>query len=127
MLWGNSLPMPYCPKCDEHFEGELTHCPKCGREFEGDDPGREGWVIVARIDEKTAADYARETLTSYDIPAVVISESGFFGQAGLNLPSITGKGIGKFQVHVPSEMQEEAENILTMILGDGWEKAEDKE
>ncbi|HDL02911.1 MAG TPA: hypothetical protein ENH25_02120 [candidate division Zixibacteria bacterium] len=119
--------MPYCPKCDEHFTGDLTSCPKCGHEFSRPEDEKEGWVMVARINEKTAADYARETLVSYQIPAVVISESGFFGQVGLNLPSVTGKGIGKFQVHVPFELREEAENILTMILGDGWEKTENKE
>ena len=118
--------MPYCPKCDENFPGDLTSCPACGYEFDNSANVNEGWVLVARINETTAADYARETLISYQIPAVVISESGFFGQVGLNLPSVTGKGIGKFQVHVPSELREDAENILTMILGDGWEKAEDK-
>ena len=119
--------MPYCPKCDEHFEGDLTSCPKCSFEFSDDDVSGEGWVMIARIFERTAAEFAKETLTSYKIPAVIISESGFFGQAGLNLPSITGKGIGKFQVHVPAEFREDAENILTMILGDGWEKANNKE
>jgi len=83
--------------------------------------------MIARIFDRTSAEYAKETLTSYKIPAVIISESGFFGQAGLNLPSITGKGLGKFQVHIPSEFREDAENILTMILGDGWEKANNKE
>ncbi|PKK84647.1 MAG: hypothetical protein CVT49_02160 [candidate division Zixibacteria bacterium HGW-Zixibacteria-1] len=119
--------MPYCPKCDESFDADLTACPNCGHEFNGDEEDRGGYELIAYINEKTAADYARETLVSYDIPAVIISESGFFGQVGLNLPSVTGKGVGKFQVHVPSELREEAENILTMILGDGWEKAEKKE
>lgn len=119
--------MPFCPKCKEHFEGDLTACPNCGHEFNGEEGAEAGYELIAYIDEKTAADYARETLVSYNIPAVVISKSGYFGQVGLNLPFVTGKGVSKFQVYVPSELREDAENILTMILGDGWEKVETKE
>lgn len=119
--------MPYCPQCKEDFEGDLTLCPKCGYEFERetDVSDEDRWVMVARILDKTSADYAKETLKSYNIPAVVISESGYFGQVGLNLPSYSGKGIGKFQVHVPGELREEAEDVLGMILGDDWEKIAD--
>jgi len=116
--------MPYCPDCDEYFEGDLTSCPRCSRDFEDSDSAadRAGWVMIARIMDKTSADFAKETLKSYTIPVVVISESGYFGQVGLNLPSLAGKGIGKFQLHVPSDYREDAEKILEMILGDAWEK-----
>jgi hypothetical protein len=118
--------MPYCPKCDENFTGDLTTCPKCNYDFddnhiENDDSE---WVMIARIFDKTSADYAKETLDSYGVPAIVLSESGFFGQIGLNLPSISGKGYGKFQVHVPIPFREEAEDILNMILGEDWERPE---
>jgi len=118
--------MPYCPRCEEDFVGDLSSCPNCGYEFEidEDESSDENWIVVARIGDKMSADYAKETLESYSIPAVVISESGFLGQAGLNLPSITGKGISKFQIHIPAEYREEAEDILNMILGDAWEKGE---
>lgn len=117
--------MPYCPRCRETFAGDLTSCPKCNYDFENNsnETQGEGWQLIARIYDKTSADFAKETLESYNIPTVVISESGYFGQVGLNLPSISGKGMGKFQIHVPLESIEEAEDILNMILGDDWEKA----
>jgi len=119
--------MPYCPRCRENFEGELTACPKCGFEFEDNefDTEKYDWVMIAKISNKTSADYAHETLKSYDIPSVIFSESGFFGEVGLNLPSVTGKGYGKFQVHVPVQFREEAEGVLDMILGEEWERTEE--
>ncbi len=117
--------MPYCPRCKNYFPGDLTACPKCDFEFEEDDSEfEENWVMIAKINDKTSADFAKETLESYKVPVAVFSESGFFGHVGLNLPSLSGKGIGKFQVHVPSEYREEAESILEMILGNNWEKIE---
>jgi len=106
---------------------EISSCPKCNYKFENNSESEEDyeWVIVGRIMDKTSADYAHETLESYNIPSVVISESGFFGQAGLNLPSVTGKGLGQFQVKVPKTFLEDATGVLDMILGENWEK-EDK-
>ena len=118
--------MPYCPKCKENFERDISNCPNCNFEFENnsDSSSKEDWVIVGRIMDKTSADYAIESLESYQIPAVVFSESGFFGQAGLKLPSVTGKGLGQFQIKVPDSYIEEAVGILDMILGENWEKEE---
>jgi hypothetical protein len=87
-----------------------------------DDDIPDGWVLVGRVNDEMSANYARETLKSYDIPAVIFSESGFFGTAGLNLPSPAGKNLGQFQIHVPAEKKEEAEDILNMILGNKWKK-----
>jgi hypothetical protein len=119
--------MPYCPRCRDNFAGDPTACPKCGYEFADQDEDTEDreWVMIARIRDKTSADYAKETLDSYQIPSVVFSRSGYFGQVGLNLPSLYGKGIDKFEIHVPTGYREEAEGVLDMILGDSWEKTEE--
>jgi hypothetical protein len=119
--------MAYCPRCKENFAGDLTACPRCGYEF-GEENGSTGdreWILIARIRDKTSADYARETLDSYQIPSVVFSRSGYFGQVGLNLPSLYGKNTGKFEIHVPADCREEAEGVLGMILGDSWERVDD--
>jgi hypothetical protein len=125
--------MSYCRRCKETFPDNLTACPNCGDDFEDIETESEldddlderegGWVMVGLIGDVISAGYAKETLISYNIPTVVRSESGFFGQAGLNLPQAYGKQKGLFQIHVPAEMTEEAEDILNMILGDNWEKA----
>jgi len=117
--------MAICPNCNENFNDSLKTCPICkvnlidSEDFESFE---ENWVIVGRVKDQTTSEYARETLESYDIPAVIISESGFFGQAGLNLPSPSGANLGFFQIHVPRELKDEAADILKMILGDSWEK-----
>ena len=121
--------MPVCPRCKKDYGDGLTSCPNCNYEFDDDDDAilndpNDGWVIIGRVNTQTASDYARETLESYDIPAVIISESGFFGQVGLNLPSPTGKHKGMFQIHVPADCAEEAVGVLDMIFGDSWEKSE---
>jgi hypothetical protein len=83
------------------------------------------WRLTGKVKDPMSADYARETLKSYDIPVVIISESGFFGRAGLNLPSFWGKAEGFFKIMVPSNKFEEAINILDTLFGDGWEKQRD--
>ncbi len=121
--------MTYCPKCNKDFDSDLPSCPRCnpdlreGDETASDGLNKKGWIVIGHVKDQTSADYAKETLESYDIPVVVFSESGFFGQVGLNLPSPIGKHKGMFQIQVPSELDEDAINILNMIFGDGWEKA----
>lgn len=120
--------MSYCPKCNQEYAGELSNCPKCNADLNDgfDDSPKAAnaeWVIIGHVRDQTTADYAKETLKSYDIPAVLFSESGFFGQAGLNLPSPSGKHKGTFQIRVPAELIEDAINIMNMILGDSWENA----
>lgn len=120
--------MSYCPKCNEDFDSDLSACPKCNPDLNngmGDSAkaNNGGWVVIGHVRDKTTADYARETLEAYDIPGVVFSESGFFGQAGLNLPSPSGKHIGTFKIQVPAGLVKDAFNIMNMILGESWEKA----
>ncbi len=120
--------MSYCPKCNEDFDSDLSACPKCKIDLDDEpdvpsDVASDGWVVIGHVKDQTTADYAKETLESYDIPAVLFSESGFFGQAGLNLPSPSGKHIGTFKIQVPVELIDDAVNILNMILGDSWENA----
>lgn len=120
--------MSYCPNCNEDFDSDLLNCPKCNADLNGgfDDSTKtnnEGWVVIGHVKDQTTADYVRETLESYDIPGVLFSESGFFGQAGLNLPSPSGKHIGTFRIQVPADLVKDAINIMNMILGDSWEKA----
>jgi len=90
------------------------------------DENSDGWVLVGKVTDPTTAGYVNETLKSYNIPVVIISGSGFFGQAGLNLPSIYSKDLGHFKIHVMKSDRAEAVEILNMILGDNWEKADEE-
>ncbi len=82
----------------------------------------EDWEILGYIQDASSAGYARETLLSCDIPAVVFSQSGYFGQIGLNLPAIWKDGQGWFQIRVKHDDIEEAREILDMILGQTWRR-----
>lgn len=90
----------------------------------GDSPEAGGgeWKLLGKVNDATSAGYAKETLESYDIPCAVLSESGFFGQAGLNLPQAYGSRLGQFEIFVPEDLKEEAIDIMNMILGDKWDR-----
>jgi hypothetical protein len=112
--------MAWCAKCGENFEGELTSCPKCGGEIISGEKG--DWLPFGRLAQKPMADLAHEVLEAHDIPNIIISQSGYFGQVGLNFPSISGKGMYDFVLYIPSEFTEAAEDILNARIGDAWEK-----
>lgn len=79
------------------------------------------WVLLGTIDDKLSADFARETLVVYNIPAVVISKSGFFGNIGLPLaPFYNANSSHTYEVSVPSEFAEDATHILNMVVGKKW-------
>ena len=112
--------MTYCPVCKNDLKEGTTTCYVCGHEFDGADEN--DWVLLGTIEDKFSADYARETLKSYEIPAVIISKSGFFGDVGLTLTPFYKQDVGTFEVKVPKEYIEEASGVLDMILGDKWQK-----
>lgn len=79
--------------------------------------------MLGTIEERPFADLARETLKSQDIPAIVISRAGFFGNIGLPLNPIFGGGKpGVFEISVPLSFVKEAAELLDMTLGDKWQK-----
>jgi hypothetical protein len=104
----------------------MSECPVCSHELEASKPGAEKarWVLVGYIADKMSADYAKEVLMSYEIPVVVISKSGFFGQAGLTFHSFYKSESHLFEVSVPANCVEEAIGVLDMVLGDKWQKKE---
>ncbi|MCB2231244.1 hypothetical protein KQH82_11055 [bacterium] len=83
------------------------------------------WILLGMIEDKLSADFARETLITYNIPAVVISKSGFFGNIGLPLNPFYNANAGStFEVSVPAEFAEDAAHILDMVVGEKWQRKE---
>jgi len=112
-----------CPNCHKDWAPELSNCPVCGIDLESEESHR--WMVLGEIDNKLAADFARETLKSYNIPAVILSKSGFFGTVGLTLtPFHNATQSGAFEVSVPEPFAEEAAELLTMAVGDAWRRVE---
>lgn len=115
--------MVSCPNCHKEWADDVTSCPVCGTDLELADPNE--WVLLGEIDNKLAADFARETLKSYKIPAIVLSRSGFFGDVGLTLTPFHNAGLsGAFEVSVPVEFVEDASGILDMAVGEAWHRKE---
>jgi hypothetical protein len=85
----------------------------------------QAWIVLGHVLDKFSADFAREVLTSYEIPNVVISRSGFFGNIGLPLNPIYRSESAAFEVSVPADQAEEAEELLAMALGDQWQPTEE--
>ena len=115
--------MVSCPKCRKQWPAEVTTCPVCGVDLDRAD--RSEWVLLGEIDNKLAADFARETLKSYEIPAVILSRSGFFGDVGLTLTPFHNAGqSGAYEVSVPADFVEDASGILDMAVGEAWRRKE---
>jgi hypothetical protein len=110
--------MAFCPICKSELESDSDNCKICGYEIIGDTEAK--WVFVGLIEDKMSADFAKETLKSYNIPAVIFSKSGFFGDAGLPLNPFYSHSSGQYEVSVPIDFVEEANDILLITLGDKW-------
>ena len=118
----------FCPECKTKWEEGTLECPVCGRELQPGEAETEteaGWVRLGTIEDKMSADFAVEVLKSYEISAVVISKSGYFGQVGLTLNPLYSKGSGQFEISVPVADIEEAVDVLNMALGDRWQREEE--
>ena len=111
--------MEFCHVCNAEITDDSGKCSVCGVKSETTSVK---WQCIGSIEDKISADYAEETLKSYDIPVVIISKSGFFGAAGLQLNPFYGQSSGLFEVLVPGDFCEEAVGILQMILGDNWQQ-----
>lgn len=114
----------YCQVCKNEWSDEFTECPICSRDLASADTEPE-WILLGAVMDKVSADFAREVLASYKIPAVVISKSGFFGNVGLTLHTFYKPGSSLFEVTVLKEHVEEAAGVLDMALGDRWQKKDD--
>jgi hypothetical protein len=112
-----------CPKCNAELEEGITTCYVCGAELD-ESVDDDNWVRLGYIENKISADFAKETLKSYDIPAVVFSRSGFFGNAGLPLPTFFTSKPMMYEISVPAVCAQEAVDILNMTLGEQWQHDE---
>lgn len=114
--------MVTCPKCKTELDPDASQCNVCGAKVVVPDIE---WVLIGGIADKISADFAKETLTSSSIQAVVFSRSGFFGTVGLPLNPIYSSGFAMFEVLVLSDDREEAVELLEMTLGDKFAPVEE--
>ena len=115
--------MAYCPVCKVEIDDDASDCPICGHEIDNAEDIK--WVNLGEIEDKLSADFSKEVMASYNIPVVIFSRSGFFGNVGLPLNPFYKPGSALFEVSVPEEFVEEASDVLKMTLGDRWHRKED--
>jgi len=115
--------MVFCPECNMELEGDPSHCYLCGHSLK-DDQGMNEWIVIGTVENKIMADFVKETLKSEKIPAVVLSRSGYFGDAGLPLNPIYTTGDASFEISVPESYSSDATDLLDMTLGEKWHKKE---
>lgn len=113
--------MAFCPVCKAEWQRETTACPICGADLPQASDDAE-WRLIGEIEDRLSADFARETLATYEIPAVIVSRSGYFGQIGLTLTAFYSGKAALFEVRVPAGYEDEAVEVLEMTLGEKWHR-----
>lgn len=81
-------------------------------------------MIIGAVQDQITADFAKETLKSQGVPAVISSLSGFFGSVGLSLYPFFDSKTPMIEISVPSVFYSEAVEVLDLVLGDRWQKKE---
>lgn len=109
-----------CPKCKIELSEDVTTCYVCGAEINNQEIK---WVCVGYVNDPASAGLVEETMKSCNIPAVVISKSGFFGSVGLPLNPLFSSASAKFEIKVPSTFLEEATDVLDATLGENWNRS----
>ena len=121
----------YCPSCGLEYEEGEDYCPDCGEDLVEDLPSSingeeaiyEDWVELARLTSLQSAEMLLEVLRDKDIPSVVRSGAGYFGQTGQFGPSSYRPVGGAFTLLVPQDFVGDADREGTAILGDEWANA----
>ena len=110
----------FCPVCKSEISGDAENCPICGSKIDAEDKSQ--WVVLGTIDEKYWADYAKETLATYEIPSIIFSKSGFFGNIGIQFTPFFKQASSSFEISIMKDDVEEAVEILNTILNDKWHR-----
>ncbi|HDL02613.1 MAG TPA: hypothetical protein ENH25_00620 [candidate division Zixibacteria bacterium] len=129
--------MPFCPKCRYEYKPEILICPDCdvslvdvlppepeaaeipdkSDQIDGD------WVPVALLTSPQYAEMVEEALRGKDIPVIIHSGAGHFGQIGATGPGSMFSASGGYLVLVNKDFIVEADQEASAILGDVWKKS----
>ena len=125
--------MPYCPKCRYEYNPGIAVCPDCDEQLvaalpeepdaDDDEEVYDDWVQIGRLTSTQYAEMVIEALQAKDIPAVLHSGSGHFGETGQMGPSSFRPVGGGYSLWVPREFADDADQEAEVILGELWQKS----
>jgi hypothetical protein len=129
--------MPFCPKCRAEYTEQIEACPECGKPLVESLPEQPGetspspdieteykeWVQLARLTSQQYAEMVVEALRAKNIPAVILSGTGHFGQLGMMNVSLYLPIGGGYSVMVPRKFAVDADREGSLLLGDVWEES----
>jgi len=109
-----------CPDCNEKLIYSLPE--EAVEETSINIETYRDWVQIVRLTSPQYAEMVVEGLRTKNIPAVILSGAGHFGQTGqFGVSSFRSVG-GAYSLMVPKEHAAEADNVGELILGDEWKK-----
>jgi hypothetical protein len=122
--------MPFCPQCKYEYNHEVAKCPDCQVSLVSelpddwsDEEEYKDWVRLGILTSSVDAEMLSDVLNAKEIPNLVLSGSGYFGQTGQMGPTSFQPAGGGFVIVVPSEFVDKADLEAFGILGDKWEKS----
>ena len=81
------------------------------------------WIQIARLNSQNYADMLLEALHEKKIPAVIHSETGYFGFIGTLGPSSYAPIGGGYSLFVAKEAIMDVDEEAKILLGETWEKS----
>ncbi len=123
--------MPFCPQCAFEYGADVLVCPECNVTLVDRLPSAFGpaamtpddsWVGLCRIGYRLPGQTVRGLLDSNNIPSMVMSSAFQPSAGGVSRLAKQPAGAGESEiVMVPREFHEEAELLLSAVLGGEFE------
>ena len=125
--------MRFCASCRAEYREAFTISPDCNKELVFELPSAkpetpsearyETWVPLAQLTSQVYASMIEELLKDREIPVVILSGTGHFGQTGQMGVSSFRPIDGTYLILTPQEFAAQADAEAKDKLGDVWGKA----
>jgi hypothetical protein len=123
--------MPFCPECSYEYSADTLVCPECGVGLVERLSGvvssaatkpDDSWIGVCRLGSQLSSQMIRGLLDSNNIPSIIMpSAFQSLGRSAGWMAATGSKQSDSEIVMVPREFYEEAELLLSAVLGEDIE------